>query len=1513
METDGGTPDEEPPVRRENGSNRKKKSSNVKSKRGKKRSRRLRESSTSSCSSSVTSSTDTSSRHKNRKRSVRLSTRDVLKLMSSYKKDTDKNSISTNLHHNVIPEFDPSSKTQSTECWLRKVNECAVIYGWEEKQTIHFSLQKLVGLAKKWFESLPSVVFNWEEWQIKLRKAFPNEQNYGRLLEEMLARTTRSNESLREYFYDKLTLLNRCDIKGSRAVDCIIHGIYDKSIRNGAQTLSCKEPEDLLGFLSSQRPVIDASSNFRRRGEWSVQTRLDNFAANSTDSTLICFNCRAKGHPYSKCHKPLTKCQKCLRVGHNNDNCKLEPLVLRTDTTPINTVERKILTISTDKDNNNKFFKSITINDQKFVAYIDFGSECSLMRESVAQHLNLPKTSTKLPIIKGFGHSAITPIYKTFIDLKLDEIEASIEILVVEDSLLHAALLVGQNFTELNYVTVFKDSSSLIFYKSPGRDINNHSNALKLMVSHATVVPKSGLIEVSASDVYFSGDVYVEGYSNSLPGKEYHLHQGAYHIDKGTCHLNITNLTTDVLTIPANTTIARAIPFVEREVFNTNKIYQDISKLQPLDKSEIKVGPEVDSIILDELYQLLQSYRDCFALNLSEIGCANAVELKISLLDDRPVVYRPYRLSFVEREQVREIVQDLLQNDIIQESHSSYASPILIVKKKTGEQRLCVDYRALNNKTIKDRFPLPLIDDQITNLSGNKYFTSLDLASGYYQVPVAQESRPLTAFVTPDGHFEFKRMPFGLANAPAIFQRVINNMLGSKRNEIAMAYLDDILVPSADINQGFTRLEDILKLLRTTGLTLKLSKCRFFDSRINYLGYEISANGIRPNEDKIIAVKEFPIPRNIHEIRQFLGLASYFRKFIKGFGEIARPLTNLLKKGVIFKWSEVEFRAFSLLKERLIDRPILALYNPNIETELHTDASALGIGGILMQWQNMPARTLKPVAYFSRQTTPEERHLHSYELETLAIVCSLKKFRVYLLGLQFKIVTDCNALRTTLTKRDLVPRIARWWLQISEFTFTIEHRPGVRMTHVDALSRNTTLPSEPIDDSTVLVYNIETDDWLLTLQMTDPDIARIIKILKPETDNEARDIRKNYVINNHRLYRKVGDINCLVVPRDARWQICRANHDDVGHLGIAKTTERIQKIFWFPKLRKFVKKYVKSCIQCAYNNDNNSRQKTGLLHPIEKVSVPFHTVHIDHLGPFVKSKNRNAYILTVVDGFTKYVFIRPVKDTKTKTALKVLQSIFYDFGLPNRIISDRGTAFTSSAFKDFCDNHGIKHVLNAVACPRANGQVERYNRTILNSLAKHIDGNDERNWDAFLGKIQLGINNAINSSTQKTATEALFGVRLRDSICNQMDIGNEPAPESLQNIRQEISSNIRSSQEKQKQNYDVGRIPAPTYKEGDLIKITRTNFNNKGNSTKLMSKYIGPFKIAQLLGNDRYKIVGIPGLTKRNNKFETVVAADRIRPWININSSTSSSQQNSSNRSSNSTNTSSSEDNDKSE
>ena len=490
---------------------------------------------------------------------------------------------------------------------------------------------------------------------------------------------------------------------------------------------------------------------------------------------------------------------------------------------------------------------------------------------------------------------------------------------------------------------------------------------------------------------------------------------------------------------------------------------------------------------------------------------------------------------------------------------------------------------------------MPRTDDEIDRLNSCKYFTSLDCSNGYYQIPLCKESISKTAFITPDGHYEFLRMPFGLVNAPAVFQKAMNKMLGNLRFSIAIVFMDDILIPSDSIKNGFKNLEIILERIASVGATLKLKKCFFFKNKINYLGYEIDRNGVRPGADKIKAVSNFPTPTNLHEIRQFLGLTGYFRKFILKYSLLAKPLQDLLKKDSCFKWECDQKNAFLELKNKLIERPILAIYNREAYTELHTDACKWGIGAVLFQKQ---IDGLKPIAYLSHTTTKEEQRYHSYELETLAVVYALTRFRVYLLGLEFKIITDCNSLRLAFTKRDLIPRIGRWWMTTQEFNFTIEYRAGTSIPHADALSRNA-LKDELLENIEILKTDISNDDWISAIQNMDKSCCYIFEVLKriPIDKDEIR-IHQEYVIKNERLYRITFNGPRWVVPKTARREVVFNNHDKIGHFSVQKTLSLLQDKFWFPEMKRYVKRYISCCLPCAYNK-NPTGKNIGLLYPIE--------------------------------------------------------------------------------------------------------------------------------------------------------------------------------------------------------------------------------------------------------------------------------------------------------------------------
>lgn len=1108
--------------------------------------------------------------------------------------------------------------------------------------------------------------------------------------------------------------------------------------------------------------------------------------------------------------------------------------------------------------------------------FVDLGSQCTLLRYSDAIKLGISWTNHNLPVMRGIGGNIVVPLGSAMVEIKIQDIVEKVNIFVVEDRVIRYPVLIGHSFTEKPGVLIIKTSDTLIFEQNQTKSMK-----LELIVCcDIKIQPQQmSVVQVVSGNMY-SGTVYIKGSLRGTLGNEFYLLPGEYSLSNGKGGVLVQNVCLSPIVLNEGDLITRAI--------NTNTSLE--VKLLDFEsdgtKSDLNVGADLTKEQIEKLKILLKMYETCFSNNLSDLGFTNVVQMEIVLNDSQPVVYRPYRLSYPEKELVRSMVQEMIDADIVCESNSAYASPILLVKKKTGEKRLCVDYRALNNKTRKEHYPLPLIDDQLDRLAGHTLFISLDLASGYYQLAVAEQSQDKTSFVTPDGQYNFKRMPFGLANAPSVFQRAMNKVLG--KLPYIIIYMDDVLIPAHTFEEGLFRLEDVLKLLQEAGLTLKLKKCFFFEKEIDFLGFRVSSEGIKPGSKKTLAITKFPLPKNVHDVRRFLGLTSFFRRFVKNFAFLARPLTDLLSSKFEWRWTDEHTKAFNALKDRLVEQPILALYDPKLETELHTDASKIGVAGILMQRGR--DSLLRPVAYYSRKTTNDEQKLHSFELETLAVIASLQRFRVYLLGLKFKIVTDCGALRTTMTKRDLIPRISRWWVQFQEYDCEIEYRPGTRMAHVDALSRGPVTEPTPRDDSHVIdVLNVDVKDWIATVQENDDEIKRIKQILQDETTRYVADVRKNYLLKGEHVYRQLESGLRWVVPRGVRWQVLRMNHDDVGHFGFEKTLSRIQSTYWFPKMRRFTKKYVSACLECAHHKAPGGA-KEGMLHPIPKMEIPFHTLHADHLGPFVRSKKGNMYILVIIDAFTKYINIRAVRDTKTATAIKVFKEHFGYFGVPTRLITDRGSCFTSSKFKEFTEKIGIKHILNAVATPRANGQVERFNRTISDALSTKCHNKNENTWDLYLGDIQLGINTTINKTTGKSPSEILFGCKLVSPTENVLsdiitEVSERVSGDELMQLRSTAGDKIRKQQADSKVQFDKHRKKASSYNVGDLVRIERS-VNDKdhiGKSKKLIPKFHGPYRIVKILPNDRFLVEDTPLTKKGNKRYENIIALDKIHPWLNFN------------------------------
>lgn len=384
-----------------------------------------------------------------------------------------------------------------------------------------------------------------------------------------------------------------------------------------------------------------------------------------------------------------------------------------------------------------------------------------------------------------------------------------------------------------------------------------------------------------------------------------------------------------------------------------------------------------------QLLTLLNQYRMCFAFNLSQLGCTDQIEMDI-IDNDEPVFSKPYRATNAERTKIDQIVQEWKEAGLVTETNSPYASPVLLVQKKDGDARLVVDYRKLNSQTVRKVFPSQTLDEHLEVLYGSKLFTTLDLASGYLQVPLTERAKEKTAFITPSETGQFERMVFGLVNAPYEFSRLMQRVMSPLRNKVAMWYLDDILIPAISYNDMLIRLKQVLEVLKEAKLTLKMSKCYFGYKQVTYLGFILSEDGVRPGAQKVTAIQQMGRPQNRHEVRRFLGLTSFFRRFIPHYAQLAAPISELLKNGVSFVWGPTEEEFFQDLKNKLTNGPILKLFNPNSITELHCDASSLGLSGMLLQLGSDNCFHLIHVV--SKKATDVEKNYHSSKMELMAVI-----------------------------------------------------------------------------------------------------------------------------------------------------------------------------------------------------------------------------------------------------------------------------------------------------------------------------------------------------------------------------------------------------------------------------------------------------------------------------------------------------------------------------------------------
>jgi transposase InsO family protein len=772
----------------------------------------------------------------------------------------------------------------------------------------------------------------------------------------------------------------------------------------------------------------------------------------------------------------------------------------------------------------------------------------------------------------------------------------------------------------------------------------------------------------------------------------------------------------------------------------------------------LRIGPSESINLVSENEDITGKFENVF----KGVGKLKGQKVKLHIDPKvRPVAQPLRKIPYGLRDKVDEQIGDLLEKDIIEkveDSPSQWVSPLVVVPKSSGEYRICVDMRRANEAIVRERHPIPTIEDVLNEMNGAKMFSKLDLKWGFHQVELDEESRDITTFRTHAGIFRYKRLMFGISSAPEKYQNVIHNVIAGCKGAANMA--DDIIVYGVDKQEHDENLFAVLARIAESGLTLNPKKCEFRLTKLTFFGHDLSAEGISASNEKVAAIKEASEPETVAEVRSFLGLVQYSAKFIANYAQIAEPLRKLTRKNVKFEWGIEQKQAFAKLKEEITHSGTLAYFRQDCKTRIVADAGPAGLGAVLLQQQD---EFWRPIAYASRCLSDVERRYSQTEKEALALVWACERFNLYVYGRKFELETDHKPLEVIYGRKSKPSaRIERWVLRLQGYEYNVVYRPG-KSNIADCLSRLNR--GSNTDDSG------EKEDVVRFVARDSEPVAMSIREIEIESakDEELSSVRQYIQMGNWKdckmlSYSAIKNELCsvgqvimrgsrIVIPKSLRREVLKLAHE--GHQGITKTKLRLRQKVWWPKIDHDAEKLCRSCRGCQVVGPYSPPEP---MQRVEPPTGPWQDLAIDLLGPLPNGEN----ILVVVDYYSRYYEIAIMRSTTARKVVEALAPMIARHGVPFSIKSDNGPQFVSGEFSEFLRTYGIEHRRSPPLWPQANGEVEAQNRSLVKTLKiAQIEGKDMRE---ELTKFLMAYRSTPQITTGQSPAKLLFGRELKTKL-----------------------------------------------------------------------------------------------------------------------------------------------------